>query len=295
MLEQNRAFLTDNNVSFVIPLLEGELLTGFIVLGEQMVPDEQYRYEDYDLMKTIARQVSVAIQHQRLSEQLTQAKAMEAVGNLATFVAHDLKNLAATVSLVVENAREHLDNPEFQKDMLSSLGNTTKKMHALIGRLRNLGERELLHMRPVDLLAAARKSAQMVQGRTIAVQGTRELVMGDHDEIQKVLLNLFLNAVEASEPGTPILAEVGSDGTPFIRVTDSGCGMSPLFIRNELFAPFRTSKATGLGIGLYQCRQIVEAHGGTIEVSSVEGAGTVFTVWLPAPAAGAAGVATQAA
>ena len=295
VLEQNRAFLTDNNVSFVIPLLEGELLTGFIVLGEQMVPDEQYRYEDYDLMKTIARQVSVAIQHQRLSEQLTQAKAMEAVGNLATFVVHDLKNLAATVSLVVENAREHLDNPEFQKDMLSSLGNTTKKMHALIGRLRNLGESELLHMRPVDLLALAEQSAQMVQGRSVMVQGTPEVVLGDTDELQKVFLNLFLNAAEASEPGTPILAEVGSDGTPFIRVTDSGCGMSPLFIRNELFAPFRTSKATGLGIGLYQCRQIVAAHGGTIEASSVEGAGTIFTVWLPAPSAATAGVVTQGA
>ena len=295
ILGQNRPFLEENGVSFIIPLLEGELLTGFIVLGEQMVPDEQYRYEDYDLMKTIAMQVSVAIQHQRLSEQLTQAKAMEAVGNLATFVVHDLKNLAATVSLVVENAREHLDNPEFQKDMLSSLGNTTKKMHALIGRLRNLGESELLHMRPVDLLALAEQSAQMVQGRSVMVQGTPEVVLGDTDELQKVFLNLFLNAAEASEPGTPILAEVGSDGTPFIRVTDSGCGMSPLFIRNELFAPFRTSKATGLGIGLYQCRQIVAAHGGTIEASSVEGAGTIFTVWLPAPSAATAGVVTQGA
>lgn len=287
LLAQNRALLEGNLISFAVPLFEGELLSGFILLGEQVAPNEQYRYEDYDLMKTIARQVSVAIQHQRLSEQLTQAKAMEAVGNLATFVVHDLKNLAATVSLVVENAREHLGNPEFQKDMLSSLGNTTKKMHALIGRLRNLGESELLHMRPVDLLELAGQSAQMVQGRSVTVQGTPEVVIGDHDELQKIFLNLFLNAVEASEPGSPVLAEVGSDGNPFIRVTDRGCGMSPLFIRNELFAPFRTSKATGLGIGLYQCRQIVAAHGGTIEVSSVEGAGSVFTVRLPAPAAAA--------
>ncbi|WP_129125862.1 XrtA/PEP-CTERM system histidine kinase PrsK [Geomonas oryzae] len=279
--EADRAMLARYGISFVIPLSEGEALSGFIVLGAQVVPDEQYRYEDFDLMKTIARQVSVAMQHQRLSEQLTQAKAMEAVGSLATFVAHDLKNLAATISLVLQNAGEHIDNPEFQKDMLNSLGNTTKKMQGLIGRLRNLGESELLQRRPVEILSLARRCAEMVPGRTIDVTGSCQMVLGDAEELQKVLLNLFLNAVEASAPETPITAEVGCNASPFIRVTDRGCGMSPRFIRNDLFVPFRTSKRTGLGIGLYQSRQIVAAHGGRIEVASVEGEGTVFTVHLP--------------
>jgi putative PEP-CTERM system histidine kinase len=295
ILAENRTLIERQRISFVIPLFESDLLTGFIALGEQVVPDEQYRYEDYDLMKTIARQAAIAIQHQRLSEQLTQAKAMEAVGNLATFVVHDLKNLAATVSLIVENATEHLGNPEFQKDMLSSLGNTSQKMHGLIGRLRNLGESELFHLRPVDLLALAEKSARMVQGSAITVQGTRETAMVDQEELQKVLLNLFLNGIEASRQGAPILAEVGFAGAPYIRITDKGCGMSPRFVRSELFEPFRTTKLKGLGIGLYQCRQIVAAHGGRMEVSSVEGDGTVFTVWLPVPAAEGVGVITQAA
>ena len=293
--EEDWRFLERYGISFVVPLFEAEALSGFIVLGAQVVPDEQYRYEDFDLMKTIARQVSVAMQHQRLSEQLTQAKAMEAVGSLATFVVHDLKNLAATVSLVLENAREHIDNPEFQQDMLNSLGNTTKKMHHLIGRLRNLGESELLQRRPVDLLALTSSCAEMVQGRAISVQGSQQVVMGDKEELQKVLLNLFLNAVEASGPDAPIAAEVGCNGAPFIRVTDRGCGMSPRFIRNDLFVPFRSSKRTGLGIGLYQSRQIVAAHGGRIEVSSVEGEGTVFTVHLPVSPAEPAGEIIEAA
>ncbi|QWV91829.1 PEP-CTERM system histidine kinase PrsK [Geomonas oryzisoli] len=288
-------FLARYGISFVVPLFEGEILSGFIVLGAQVVPDEQYRYEDFDLMKTIARQVSVAMQHQRLTEQLTQAKAMEAVGSLATFVVHDLKNLAATISLVLENAREHIDNPEFQRDMLGSLGNTTKKMHHLIGRLRNLGESELLQRRPVDLLALTRSCAGMMQGRTISVQGSQQVVLGDREELQKVLLNLFLNAVEASPPEAPIAVEVGCNGTPFVKVTDQGCGMSPRFIRNDLFVPFRSSKRTGLGIGLYQSRQIVTAHGGTIDVSSVEGEGTVFTVHLPVAEEDAAGGVIEAA
>jgi putative PEP-CTERM system histidine kinase len=300
ILAENREFLTRHRLSFVIPLYEGDQISGFIALGEQVVPDEQYRYEDYDLMKTMARQASIAIQHQRLSEELTRARSMEAVGSLATFVVHDLKNLVATVSLIVENAGAHIDNPEFQQDMLGSLKNTADKMLGLIARLKNLGESELYNLRPCQLLPLVQKSARMV-GSTltassgVTVEGTDEVALADERELQKVLLNLFINGLEASQGDRRIvLAEVGFEGAPFIRVTDTGCGMSQRFIRKDLFTPFQTTKKEGLGIGLYQSRQIVAAHGGRIEVSSVEGQGTVFTVWLQAPTA-ATGWVTQAA
>jgi putative PEP-CTERM system histidine kinase len=282
ILAENRELLAKHRISFVIPLFQAKLLTGFIALGELVVPDEQYRYEDYDLMKTIARQASIAIQHQRLSEELTEARSMEAVGNLATFVVHDLKNLAATVSLIVENAGEHLDNPEFQHDMLGSLRNTADKMLGLIGRLKNLGESELFHLRPCDLLSLVDRSARQMGSGAVTVSGVPAVALVDEGELQKVILNLFLNGIEASQGESGVLAEVGFAGAPYIRVTDRGCGMSPRFIRRDLFTPFRSTKQQGLGIGLYQCRQIIVAHGGRIEVASVEGDGTVFTVWLQA-------------
>jgi putative PEP-CTERM system histidine kinase len=300
ILAQNRGLLTRHRISFVIPLFEADQLTGFIALGGQVVRDEQYRYEDYDLMKTIASQASIAIQHQRLSEELTRARSMEAVGNLATFVVHDLKNLVATVSLIVENAGAHLDNPEFQQDMLGSLKNTAGKMLGLIARLKNLGESELYNLRPCELLPLVQKSARMVgstrgTGSAVSVRGTMQIALADEGELQKVLLNLFLNAIEASQgDDSEVVAEVGYLGAPYIRVIDRGCGMSPRFIRKDLFTPFRTTKKQGLGIGLYQSRQIVAAHGGRIEVSSVEGDGTIFTVWLQGPATGS-GWVTQAA
>jgi putative PEP-CTERM system histidine kinase len=295
IIERNADLIEGRRISFIIPLFEGDQLTGFIALGEQMVQDEQFLYEDYDLMKTIASQASIAIQHHRLSEQLTQAKAMEAMGNLATFVAHDLKNLAAAIALIVENARDHIDNPEFQKDMLTSLGSTSQRMQGLIAKLRNLGETELLQMRPVDLLSLVQRASGIVRGGAITVKGSHEMAKVDEEEIQKVLLNLFVNAVEASTSGAPIIAEVGFSGAPFIRVSDHGCGMSPRFVRSELFAPFRTTKVKGLGIGMYQCRQIIAAHGGRVEVSSIEGDGTVFTVWLPAVSMDVGGEITKAA
>ena len=71
------------------------------------------------------------------------------------------------------------------------------------------------------------------------------------------------------------------NGSAFLRVVDQGPGLSEEYIRDHLFKPFETTKKKGLGIGLYQCRNIIEAHGGRIEVNSREGKGTEFLVFLP--------------
>ncbi|MGD0584897.1 MAG: XrtA/PEP-CTERM system histidine kinase PrsK [Oryzomonas sp.] len=280
IMVENALFFSKNQISFIIPLFARERLEGFIALGRVIKMDEVYIYEDYDLMKTIARQASLAILHQRLSEQTTQAREIEVIGNVAAFVAHDLKNLVSNLSLIVENAARYIHNPDFQQDMLASLGNTADKMQRLIGRLNNLGEGEMSCLQQVNLLDLVEKTARLVTGSSIRVSGTPVTALGDENEIQKVVLNLLINGIEASGPDEPVLAEVGTAGAPFIRVTDRGCGISDRFIRTELFKPFRTTKKKGLGIGLYQCRKIVEAHGGRIEVSSAEGSGSVFTVWF---------------
>ena len=99
--------------------------------------------------------------------------------------------------------------------------------------------------------------------------------------IEKVVINLVINALDATDGKGPVVVEYGGGDIPFIRITDNGCGMTPEFILNDLFAPFKTTKSKGLGIGLFQSRQIVEAHMGKIEVSSEPGRGSIFTVWLP--------------
>ena len=273
-------FFSENQISLVVPLFDGARLVGFIVLGRPLNRKEVYIYEDYDLMKTIARQAALAIMHQRLSDEIAHAREIEAIGNVATFVAHDLKNLVSNLSLMVENAARHIHNPEFQADMLTSLENTVAKMQKLINRLKNLGEQDQILPQQVNLLELARRTAQLVVGNRITVSGSAEIVCIDENEIQKVILNLLMNGIEASATHDPIAIEVGYAQLPYIKVTDQGCGMSARYLRTELFKPFRTTKKLGLGIGLYQCRKIVAAHGGRIEVSSTEGNGSIFTVWF---------------
>jgi len=274
-------FFTRNDISFVIPLFFYDVVDGFIVLGKPVNRDEVYNYEDYDLMKTLARQASSAILNLRLSEQLAQAREMEALGKISAFVIHDLKNLVYTISLVVDNAKDYLSDPEFQQDMIESLGNTVAKMKTLISRLKNLPEKHLLKRESSDLLELVLDTTKLIVGADFSVVGSTVIAPVDRDELQKVALNLFLNAVEANDGRGVVTVEVGEKDQAFIRVIDKGCGISPDFMREYLFTPFKTTKKKGLGIGLYQCKQIVEAHSGRIEVSSEVGRGTVFTVWLP--------------
>lgn len=280
IIAENRSFFVNNQVSFVIPLFDGHRVDGLIMLGKPIKSNEIYIYEDYDLMKTIARQASLAILHQRLSEQILQAREIEAIGNVATFVVHDLKNQVSNLSLIVENAPKYIQHPDFQKAMLTSLDNTVTKMKRLIGRLKSIRESSLIDLQNTNLLELVQKTANTIAGGRVIVTGREIMAHVDEAEMQKVVLNLIMNGIEASEAGNPVMVEVGFEERPYIRVADDGCGMSAQFIRNELFKPFKTSKNQGLGIGVYQCRKIVEAHGGKIDVQSDVGHGSRFTVWL---------------
>lgn len=274
-------FLKINRITLAVPLFLNDLLDGFILLGRPLNRNETYHLEDYDLMKTLAHQASSAILNLRLSDQLAEAKEMEALGKVSAFVIHDLKNLVHTLSLVLDNARDYLAEPEFQQDMLDSLGNTVAKMKTLIAKLKYLPEKSGLRKEPADLLRLVEEAARSVTGAEVQVSGSAMIAGVDREEIQKVALNLLLNAVEATEGNGAVMVEVGGAGEAFIRVTDEGCGIPEEFLRRHLFSPFQSTKKNGLGIGLYQCRQIVEAHGGRIEVESKVGRGSVFTVWLP--------------
>jgi hypothetical protein len=154
-------------------------------------------------------------------------------------------------------------------------------MNDLISRLKNLPEKMSLQKSPVDLLQLAQETVHLIKGGSFRVSGDPVIAEIDREEIQKVALNLMLNAIEASEGNHPVSVEVGINDAPYIKVRDEGCGIPAEFLSNSLFTPFKSTKKKGLGIGLYQCKKIVEAHGGKIKVSSELHKGSEFTVLLP--------------
>ena len=281
IMEENRDFLLKNRIYFAVPLYSNSEVEGFIALGRPFNKKEIYTYEDYDLMRTFAQHAASAILNLRLSDELAIAREMEAIGKVSAFVIHDLKNLASAVSLIVDNAGDYMGDPGFQKDMIQSLRNTMDKMKRLTARLRNLEEKQFLNRGLTDLRWLVCDTAGMIAAGEVKVDARPVFSKVDADELQKVILNLVLNAVEATGGKGPVFIEAGGDEMAFIRVRDNGCGMTEEFQRRHLFKPFSTTKAAGLGIGLYQCKQIVEAHGGWIEVKSEAGKGSSFTVHLP--------------
>jgi hypothetical protein len=272
----------------IVPLISNKRIEGLAVLREQIVP-EMLIFEDYDLMKVLARQAAQAIANFRLSEEVMEMRAMAAVSRISAFVIHDLKNLTTGLSLVVDNAQEHIGNPDFQQDAVTTIRNTLAKMKGLIQRLKTIPEKSSLNTRVEDIDLLVRETvadfAKMRPGRRIGYSGCNGapvFSLVDGEEIKKVIINLVQNAVEASgEEGTVTVETHGEAGGIRIRVADSGCGMTEDFMKNHLFKPFRTTKEKGLGIGLYQCLQIAEAHGGGIEVKSELSRGTTISVLLP--------------
>ncbi len=279
--DRHKTYFSEAAACFIIPLFMNGSVDGFIVLGMPRSSDENYIHEDFDLMRTLAKQAASALLNLRLSDQLTCSRELAAVGKVSTFVMHDLKNLIAALSLMLENAQEHIGLPAFQSDLLVSLKNIVTRMNALILRLKQLPEKNSLHLATVDLFQMAHETAALVNGALLNVTGDHVIAEADREELQKVALNLMLNAVEATNGTKPVKVEVGENGSLFFRVTDEGCGIAEAFVQHTLFKPFTSTKEQGMGIGLYQSRQIIEAHGGRIEVVSTIGQGSEFTVWLP--------------
>lgn len=268
-----------------VPLVASGQLAGLMLLGDR-VNGVPFSTEDLDLIKCVADQFAASLLNVQLSQRLLQAKELEAFQTMSAFLVHDLKNTASTLSLILQNLQTHFDDPDFRQDAQRAVGKSVQHLNELISRLSAL--RHKLDVRPVptDLNALVERTlAGLARGADTTWQ-TRltplPKVLADPDQLQKVLLNLLLNATEAVGKNGRITVETDRrDGWAVVSVSDNGCGISPEFIASSLFRPFRTTKKNGTGIGMFHSKMIVDAHQGRIEVQSQLGVGTTFRVLLP--------------
>lgn len=272
-------------IRYCAPLAVGGEFLGVMTLNDRSgsVP---FSFEDFDLLKTICEQAAGILLNHRLLESLRRAKELEVFQTFSAFFVHDLKNIASTLSLTLENLPVHFENPEFRKDAMHLISKSVEKIGTMTSRMSLLRGRLELQCRECDLNELVRSTVTGLesagnQAFTNNLGAIPKLSI-DPDQIQKVLINLLLNAREASpERGEIIVATELKGNWVALSVSDHGCGMSEDFIRRELFQPFKSTKDRGLGIGLYHSKVIVEAHHGNIEVESRQGEGSTFRVLLP--------------
>jgi putative PEP-CTERM system histidine kinase len=285
---ENADIIKALQTSLAVPMVSGTELIGLILLGNKTT-GEPFLGEDIDLLRSVGAQIGGAIVNARLSQELIGAKEMEMFHRLSSFVMHDLKNLVSSLTLLAQNAAEHMGNPQFQKDALDTVRASIYKMDALISRLSNNTVEITPNLEKVNLNEVVTEAVNRMgqAGRTSKAELQTDLgdipgISADRDQIEKVVSNLLINAFEALEQGGRIAIKTETDADRVIlSVSDNGPGMPPEFIEAELFKPFKSTKKKGLGVGLYQCKSIVEAHGGRIEVESQEGKGSTFRVILP--------------
>ncbi len=271
----------------VVPLVASEQLVGMVVLADR-VNGVSYSHEEMDLLACIGDQLAAAFLNCALTEKVLQAKELEAFQTISTFFVHDLKNAANSLNLTLQNLPVHFDDPEFRVDAVKTVGRTVERINQMILKLSSL--RHELQLRRtlcrLDLLCDEvldGLDSEMRNGGTIRrdLQVVPEIAL-DLEAMHSVVTNLVVNAREAMDgPGDIRVATRLENGRLALTVADEGSGMSADFIKNQLFRPFHSTKTKGLGIGMFQCKKIVEAHQGSIAVESAPEHGTCFTILLP--------------
>lgn len=282
-----REAVGDVPIGMVVPMAVLDNLTGILMVGPE-ISGKPFGVDDWDLLAALAVQVGALILNARLSREASEGRELQVLARLSAFVAHDLKNSVGMLSLVAENAPSHMDDPDFQADAIRTLSQVTERMQRLLSTLHASDRTPAPNIVHVSLAQAVDTWVSELKPRIptrIALE-TRLVstpdAATDTEQLRSVFQNLILNAVDAISGQGRITVETGADGRwATFAVADTGHGMSASFVRDRLFRPFQTTKPRGLGIGLYQCRHMVQGLGGELAVDSTEGIGTRMTVRLP--------------
>jgi signal transduction histidine kinase len=234
---------------------------------------------------------------------LRRSEALAAVGSAAAQLAHEIKNPLGSIRLGVEMLRQYTSSPEAEKT-ISLVERGIHHLNKLVVDVTQFSRHRELDRGEVDLRDVINSSVELVMDRVheketpLTIEFGEQPIAGNWDESQlrEVFVNLLANAIDAGGAKSPVSIStelIGGDAQPAtsdemprrdararIVIADEGSGMDQKTL-SRLFEPFFTTKKRGTGLGLSIVRQIIDMHGGTIDVQSTVGKGTTFRVELP--------------
>lgn len=236
----------------------------------------------------------------RLEQLHLRAERLEAVAELSSSLAHEIKNPLASIRSSVEQlSRSSRSNPD-EKFLANLIVRESDRLSRLLSEFLDFSRVRVTECRPVDLHQVAAAAIRLVKQHPdcdaavkISLEGTPTPMEGDEDLLHRVVSNLVLNAVQAAGARAHVLVRTGRaslnevpggagiDNPVALRVTDNGPGI-PEELQRRLFEPFATGRVGGTGLGLAIVQRAVEAHRGLVLVESDAGKGTTFTIYFPA-------------
>jgi two-component system, NtrC family, sensor kinase len=287
-----------NGWEVCIPLTVSAKLIGFINLGAKQNLDV-FSAEDLDLLDTLAAEAAIALENARLYDELKKsqeiirrADRLSALGTLAAGIAHEIRNPLVSIQTFFQLAPERLHDEEFFTSFLGMAAGEVKRISDLITELLTFARSPNRVLGPLNLNEVADRVAKLLEPEarkrelsfTRALSPDLPLVQADGDQMKQVLINLILNAIEATEPGgevSLVSRSVDHDkgSVTQLEVRDTGVGIPDVHL-DDVFNPFFTTKDKGTGLGLAIAHQIIAEHGGSITIQSEPGHGTSVFVNL---------------
>ena len=289
-----------------IPLLNKDRLVGFCNLG-QRANQGMYSSEELELLRTLAQHAAIAIDNALLYEDLRRSQLLmrrtdrlRSLETMAGGFAHEIRNPLTSIKTFIQLAPDRRDDGEFMEQFSQVVCDDVERIERLIHEILDYARYMTPKLTQENLNDVVSSCLYFIEvkasSKSIAIlkdlEGDLPSVKLDRQQIKQVLLNLFINAMEAIDNGngrlsvkTHKLIKLVNDPWVQIEIQDSGPGISPKDLEH-IFDPFYTTKHAsgereGTGLGLTIAHQIIQEHGGYIEVSSETGRGTTFFVNLP--------------
>ncbi len=286
-LKINPQQLTGIRFQLALPIYQDEQLWGLVLLRSGEGKGRGLNWELRDYLNAVTAQISNYVFHHEASLELAENAQFSAFNRMSAFVLHDLKNVLAQIDLILANAQQHKHNPEFIEDTFETLQHTKSRMEKM---LRQLTEKKEAEDQQVSLCSLSAIIEEVVNQKCATLLPKPEILLNqeqkvevDKEKFANVVYHLVSNAQQATADlgWVRIHIDLQSDYL-LVKIADSGTGMSQEFIANRLFKPFDTTKGNaGMGIGAYDAKSYMEQIGGHLEVESVEGKGSVFTLYIP--------------
>jgi two-component system sensor histidine kinase HydH len=245
----------------------------------------------HEQMRGLVQEIEKVIRqlHERELEVL-RADQMGAVGQLAAGAAHELRNPLTAIKMLIQTSREEATQFNLPAEDLGIIEQEVRRMEGCLNTFLDFARLPSPQRQPFDLTCLVDRTFALVAGRArhqgVALRFVPSdgavLVEADPEQIQQVLVNLVLNALDAMPRGGKIEVVLypPADEHVELSVRDTGPGIPPP-VMPRLFQPFVSSKETGLGLGLVVSRRIAEAHGGSLRAANLPQGGACFTLNLP--------------
>ena len=261
------------------------------VVGPVAISSDATFQELESALQDLADRVGTVVQHLQDSQRATvRAEQMATLGQLAAGLAHELRNPLTAIKLLLQPDPDNQQPPLLDGQDLAVLRHEVERLEQTLQTFLDYARPPRLEKRPVVIRTLLQQTVEFVSPRArqlgveIACQCPERVwkVEADVGQMRQVFLNLLLNALDASPPGSRITVRMSHSAAHWlvIEIADQGPGL-PAEHGDRIFEPFVTTKEGGTGLGLPVCRRIMGEHGGDITAANHQAGGAVFTVGLP--------------